>query len=80
MATRRPGPTKQFPSGKLDQSDDGGLHFTLTQHDSKARLEFGTAVKWVELTATDAARLATDLYRIAKAIHEAEHEAQAKTP
>jgi hypothetical protein len=44
------GPTHDFPEGKLDESDEGGLNIAIS-HDDKGnvRLDFGTPTAWIAL-------------------------------
>jgi hypothetical protein len=52
--TDRPGPTGDFPFGKLSEDDKGGLnvalsHFTAPDGTRIVRMDFGYPVDWIAL-------------------------------
>jgi hypothetical protein len=51
---RRPGPTGDYPHGKLGPDDEGGIgvalsHFTAPDGTRMVRLDFGKPVSWLAL-------------------------------
>jgi hypothetical protein len=49
-----PGPTGQFPDGKLDASDQGEVKLLVSNNDTQVRLDFGTPVAWFAMPKPDA--------------------------
>jgi hypothetical protein len=54
MSSDRPGPTGDYPHGKLSDDDEGGLsvamsHFIAPNGDRMVRLDFGKPITWVAL-------------------------------
>jgi hypothetical protein len=45
----RLGPTGDYPDGRLDASDEGGLQIAITTYKGKVVLAFGGPVAWVGL-------------------------------
>lgn len=50
------GPTGEFPNGKLNEEDAGGLHVAIAADPEKnvVHVQFGTTVRWVALPPEDA--------------------------
>lgn len=42
-----PGPTGDYPRGKLNEDDEGGLHIAIGDEKGLVILDFGTGVTWV---------------------------------
>ncbi|MFA5021296.1 MAG: hypothetical protein WC517_04535 [Patescibacteria group bacterium] len=42
-----PGPTGDFPEGKLNAQDEGGLQMLVGQQQGKVVLAFGKSIKWI---------------------------------
>lgn len=57
-----------FPHGKLTPGDEGAIQFAVCEKDGKVVLDFGTPVKWIGMTAQDAADLASVLMRHARSV------------
>lgn len=53
-----PGPTGDFPLGKMQEDDEGGLKIGLTTKDGKVMIVFGASVTWVGLDPVGAKSLA----------------------
>jgi hypothetical protein len=50
MKNKKLGPTKDYPRGKLNNDDDGGLAIGVGRdRDGVIIIEFGTSVKWIGL-------------------------------
>lgn len=63
--SNEPGPTGQFPHGKLNDQDEGALSYRIAA-DIEAgvvRLDFGQPVAWIGFAPTDARALAFALLR-----------------
>jgi hypothetical protein len=60
----KPGATGDFPDGKLDETDEGGLAFGVG-HDAQGyvRIDFGKPVAWMAMPAAQAVELARLLLR-----------------
>lgn len=43
------GATGDFPKGKLNESDEGGLTFAVARDGDNVRVEFGTPVAWMAM-------------------------------
>jgi len=52
------GPTGDFPLGKLNESDEGGLKLAIGIKDDTVIIEFGTSVTWFGLSSRDARNFA----------------------
>jgi hypothetical protein len=53
------GLTGEFPDGKLNDSDEGGLRIAVGIEDGRVVMTFGTPVAWIGASPQDAADLAT---------------------
>jgi hypothetical protein len=56
-----PGPTGEFPEGKLAPEDKGSLTFTIGTKNGKVILDFGMPVSWIGFTADQAFEIAMAL-------------------
>jgi hypothetical protein len=68
----KPGPTGDFPDGKIDETDDGGLNMAILA-DSKngiVRLEFGKPVAWIGIPPDVARKLGAMLIQKANELDE----------
>lgn len=63
------GPTGSFPQGKLTESDEGELMFSVTTYRGQVIINFNSPVQWAGLNPDQALALADALRRRA---HEAE--------
>lgn len=63
----KPGPTGDFPEGKLNESDEGGLMIKVgaDRVNKKVYVEFGVEIAWMAFGPTEARGMAASL--IAKA-------------
>jgi hypothetical protein len=52
----KPGPTGDFPDGKLSEDDDGGLAIAIAADTEKGVviIDFGTPTSWIGLKPSDA--------------------------
>jgi hypothetical protein len=48
------GPTKDFPRGKLNKDDEGGLKIAIHQEGDVVRIDFGKKIAWIGLPPTEA--------------------------
>jgi len=60
-----PGPTGEFPEGKLAPEDKGSLTFTIGAKNGKVIIDFGAPVSWIGFTADQAFEIAMELAKIA---------------
>lgn len=58
-------PTGDFPEGKLNRHDEGGLRFAISAEKGHVRIDFGKPVAWVALPPDTARKLAESLNRYA---------------
>jgi hypothetical protein len=63
-----PGPTGDFPQGKLNESDEGGLNILVTTQKGNVIVAFGKPVAWIGLPPKDAIELANMIIRKAKGL------------
>jgi hypothetical protein len=61
---KRPGPTGDFPHGKLSPDDEGGInvalsHFTAPDGTLMVRLDYGKPVSWLALPRVQAVAFAS---------------------
>lgn len=59
MSGDRPGPTFDFPRGKLNKDDEGGLKLAISSEGGCVRLDFGKPVAWFALPPDAALELAS---------------------
>ena len=57
----KPGPTGEFPEGKLDESDEGELKFLIGHANGNVLLDFGKPVKWLAMPPGNARAIAEAL-------------------
>jgi hypothetical protein len=62
-----PGPTRDYPEGKLREDDRGGLMMKLEVEGDKLILRFGVPVDWIGLGPSDCRALAAKLLEFADA-------------
>jgi hypothetical protein len=55
-----------FPQGKLNEDDEGGIQFRVGNESGKVILDFGTQVTWVGMDPQQAADLASSLMKWAR--------------
>lgn len=64
----KPGKTKDFPRGKLNDSDEGGLRIAIGVQDRTIMIDFGTPTVWIGLDKQTAIALANSLLEKANGI------------
>lgn len=64
----KPGKTGDFPRGKLNQYDEGGLNIEIGVKDKTIMVEFGTSVKWIGLDKKTALAMGNSLIEKANSI------------
>jgi hypothetical protein len=64
----KPGPTGDFPLGKLNQDDEGGIQIAIGSESGKVRLDFGEPTAWVAMTPDEALALASVIVKHAMAL------------
>jgi hypothetical protein len=57
----------EFPNGKLNTQDEGGLAMTIGHENGAVVLKFPKQVAWVGFTPEQAAQIASDLMKHARA-------------
>ena len=62
------GPIGNFPAGKLTPHDEGDIQFAVGSEGDKVVLDFGTSIRWVGMTAQEAADLASSLMKWARLV------------
>jgi hypothetical protein len=55
---RQLGATGDFPRGKLNADDEGGLMLAITVRDQTLHIEFGKPVAWLAMSCDEAIRFA----------------------
>jgi hypothetical protein len=63
MSTTKLGATGDFPRGKLDPTDEGGLRMAFTVKDGTVVVKFFKPVAWIGLTPADARQFAVFLMK-----------------
>lgn len=69
-ATPKPGPTGDYPDGKLGPDDEGELMMGITNDGRLVHVDFGKPVKWFAVPPDHALALAAMLVKHAMAIKE----------
>lgn len=64
----KPGKTYDYPRGKLNASDEGGLVISIRATDKTVIVDFGTPVAWIGLGKEDAMALGNGLIERAKTL------------
>jgi hypothetical protein len=62
------GPTGEFPQGHLNQSDEGGLTFSISRENGKIVIDFGKPTIWIGLDKETALKLAVSLLKFSGAV------------
>ena len=57
------GPTKKFPRGKFNASDEGELRLAVFVKDSTVVIDFGTPTAWIGLDADTALQFASSIFK-----------------
>lgn len=57
-AAREPGPTGEYPAGKLTPEDEGGINFRIGTMNGRVVMDFGTQVAWIGMLPNEARQLA----------------------
>lgn len=55
---RAVGPTRQFPDGKIHETDEGEIRLAVTHHEGNVVINFGTPVAWLGFPKEQALQLA----------------------
>lgn len=63
----RLGPTKQFPRGKIHQSDEGGIQISVGHNEGNVILQFGKPIAWLGFPPEQALELARTIQQHAHA-------------
>jgi hypothetical protein len=63
-----PGPTGDFPRGRLDEYDEGGLALAISKYNGTVRFDFGKKVAWFALPPDQAITLAELILKTAQAL------------
>lgn len=66
------GPTYDFPEGKLDSTDEGGLDIAVSTYKGNVRIDFGKSVTWIAMGPALAKEIAHSLMRQACLIEDEE--------
>jgi hypothetical protein len=56
--TDKPGPTGEYPQGKLGSDDDGELTIAFSYDHGNIRIDFGTPTEWIAMSPEHARELA----------------------
>lgn len=64
----KPGPTGDYPQGKLNEDDEGGLKMAISSESGCVRLDFGKKLEWFALPPDDALMLASVIAKHAMAL------------
>jgi len=70
LGDRPLGPTGEFPKGKLNESDDGGLNIAVGAEGENVVLHFGSSVNWIGFGPDEADAVASALNHYAQKIRE----------
>lgn len=68
MTKPKLGATKDYPRGKLNQHDEGGLQIAIGVQDKTVIIDFGTPTTWIGLDKHTALALANSLIEKANVI------------
>ena len=68
MKRTKLGPTRDFPRGKLNSEDEGGLMMKISEENSAVRLDFGKPIAWIALPPDEALTFAATIVKHAMAI------------
>lgn len=64
----RPGPTGDFPSGRLNETDEGGLAIAISEERGHVRLDFGKPTAWIAMSPDQALAFASAIVNRAMAL------------
>lgn len=67
-STNLVGATGQWPLGKLNDDDEGGLRLALKAENGTVVIDFGTSVTWVGMTPQEAADFASAILKMARGV------------
>lgn len=70
MTTRKIGPTGDYPEGKLNEADEGGLRVAIGVHDNRIILQFGKQVSWLGMDPENAQSMGEKLIQMAQTIRD----------
>jgi hypothetical protein len=68
MTDDKPGPTGDFPQGKLNQDDEGGIQIAIGSDSGAVRIDFGKPTAWFALPPDEALALASVIVKHAMAL------------
>lgn len=57
------GPTKDFPLGKLNETDEGGIQIAIGKESGNVRVDFGSPVAWFALPPDQALAFASAIVK-----------------
>jgi hypothetical protein len=60
------GETGDFPHGKLDKDDEGGLNMMISEYRGTVRFDFGKSIKWFALPPDMAVEFAENVLKHAR--------------
>lgn len=66
--SKPPGPTGDFPRGRLNADDEGGLRIAIGGENGNVVMAFGKDVAWIGLPPQQAVDLAQQLIKWARAV------------
>ena len=49
MTDDKPGPTGDFPLGKLNEDDEGALNCAISHENGCVRIDFGKRIEWLAM-------------------------------
>lgn len=67
---KAPGPTGEYPKGKMNEGDEGALQVAVGIEDGKIVIHFGTPVNWLGLDREEAVQLTSMLMLRVKQLRE----------
>jgi hypothetical protein len=68
MPTDKLGPTGDYPRGKLDETDEGGIAIAISQYRETVRVDFGKPTAWFALPPDQALAFASLIVKHAMAL------------
>ena len=67
------GKTGDFPEGKLNPTDEGGLQIAIGIEDGKVRIDFGTPTAWIAMSPDQAMTFAMSIINKAERLLKVSH-------
>ena len=72
---QRPGPTGDFPDGKLNKQDEGGLNMAIKTQNGRVVVDFGKQLSWLAMPPEIARGFANLLLRAAEGVEKEKSDA-----